>query len=191
MNSPVVDGVSVPVTTINAPGAGNNLTYTVSTTVPFASNTFFMRDRNSLAWNIVTCTGWGRPPAVASLRLTNCTGVPATNAGANVITTGALQARDCRRIGITGMDIELLTALARLVRVDQGEIGAEAFVDRCRGGVGDAACENERAGCNHRGRVLAAPMYRFRDHVRRHSTPALTSCVPRPSGVVIPLWPAL
>ena len=99
MNSPVVDGVSVPVTTINAPGAGNNLTYTVSTTVPFASNTFFMRDKNSLAWNIVTCTGWGRPPAVASLRLTNCTGVPATNAGANVITTDALQARDSGTIG--------------------------------------------------------------------------------------------
>ena len=98
MNSPVVDGVSVPVTTTNSPGGGlpAMFTFNVSSTAPFAANSFWMRDRNTLGWNLVTCLGWASTP---TLRLTNCTNVPATNAGAAAITTGALQARDSGTIG--------------------------------------------------------------------------------------------
>jgi hypothetical protein len=100
INPPVIDGIVFPaITTTNAPGGGATITYQVSSAAPFAANTFFMRDKNTLAWSIVTCTGWAAPPAVANTRLTNCTGVPATNAGASVITTGALQARDSGTIG--------------------------------------------------------------------------------------------
>ena len=94
--SPVVDTFSTTMVTTNAPGAGTPKTYTVANTSGWSANTFWMRDKNTLAWSVVTCLGWTNQP---SLRLTNCTGVPATNAGPGVITTGALQARDSGTIG--------------------------------------------------------------------------------------------
>jgi len=94
--SPVVDTFSATMTTTNAQGSGTPKTYTVASTAAWAANTFWMRDKNSLAWNVVTCTGWASTP---SLRLTNCANVPATTAGAAVITTGALQARDSGTVG--------------------------------------------------------------------------------------------
>ena len=81
--------------TTNAPGAGTPKTYTVANTSGWSANTFWMRDKNTLAWSVVTCLGWTNQP---SLRLTNCTGVPATNAGPGVITTGARR-RDSGTIG--------------------------------------------------------------------------------------------
>jgi len=88
-----------------------------------------------------------------------------TRRGAPIeLIAGALQSCDCCRIGITRMDIEPLTALARLVGVDHAEIVVEAFVDRCRGGDGDANGENEHARRNHRGSWFAPPGYRFRGH---------------------------
>jgi Tfp pilus assembly protein PilX len=94
--SPVVDTFSTTMTTTIVQGAGTPRTYTVASTAGWAANTFWMRDKNTLAWTVVTCTGWTNQP---NLRLTNCTNVPATNAGAGVITTGALQARDSGTIG--------------------------------------------------------------------------------------------
>lgn len=94
--SPVVDTFSTTMATTNAPGAGTPRTYTVPSTRGWAANTFWMRDKNTLAWRVVTCLGWASQP---TLQLTSCTGVPATNAGPGVITTGALQARDSGTVG--------------------------------------------------------------------------------------------
>ena len=114
--SPVVDTFSTTMVTTNAPGAGTPKTYTVANTAGWAANTFWMRDKNTLAWSVVTCLGWTNQP---SLRLTNCTGVPATNAGAGVITTGALQARDSGTIGgFIKIDMQDTTGLWRDVTME-------------------------------------------------------------------------
>jgi hypothetical protein len=88
-------------------GGANNNTYTVTSaggTAAFASNTFWMQSTANL-WSVVTCTGvntnnggglvFGGPV----LRWQDCTNVPATNAGANTITTAQLVAQNTGTIG--------------------------------------------------------------------------------------------
>ena len=78
--------------------------------------------------------------------------------------TCSLQPRHGRRVGVTGPDIQQLTFLARLVRVQQPKIPIEAFVDRCR--RRDAArCDADKAE-QHNANGDVGVMQNARGHIQ-------------------------
>ena len=104
-------GVNYQITTSGAGGQlwGSTNDYTVTSaggTAAFATNTFWMKSTATNAWSLVTCAGINSNTAggVATYGgavnwLQNCNGVPATNAGAGIVTNGQIIAKDTGTIG--------------------------------------------------------------------------------------------
>ena len=98
------------VTTGTANSTTNSTTvqnYTVTSTASnnaLVTNTFWMQSTTDSSWSVVTCSGVSTTNNVAPgpytvTQLSSCSGVPKTTAGANVITTAALTAKDVGTIG--------------------------------------------------------------------------------------------
>ena len=67
-----------------------------------AANTFWMQSSADQTWSVVTCNGVGNATPTAGGAVNQfqlCSGVPQTNAGNGVITTGALLAQNVGNIG--------------------------------------------------------------------------------------------
>ena len=83
---------------------GNTRDFTVTSaggTAAFATNAFWMQSSADQSWSVVTCTGVNSNAVYggAVVQWQNCNGVPATNAGASVITTNALVQQNTGTVG--------------------------------------------------------------------------------------------
>ena len=77
--------------------------------------------------------------------------------------TDALKSRRRHRIGLARTDIELLTAFAALVGINQAEMLIHAFVHRCGGGDRGGRPE-KRADDSHRRKSFERRMMRWHRH---------------------------